>query len=61
MACSLAINRCLVMADHQPVGRAPSPTSAVFDSQSVKTTENGEPRGYDAVKEEKGRKRQVFA
>jgi hypothetical protein len=37
-----------VAQDRQRGGRWAGPTAAVIDTQSVKTTEAGGPRGYDA-------------
>jgi putative transposase len=42
------------------VGRDPEPNGAIMDSQSVKTTEQGGPRGFDGAKKLSGRKRHVL-
>lgn len=39
--------------------RAPDPTGAILDSQSVTTSPQGGPKGYDAAKKIKGRKRHL--
>src|ERR687885_1048194 len=54
------INHALVMADRERVGREASPSAVVLDSQSVKTTEAGGPRGFDAGKKVKGRRRHLL-
>ena len=42
-----------------PVPRSPPATIAIIDSQSVKTTQCGGPRGYDGGKQVTGRKRHI--
>ena len=49
----------LVVMLREEVGREASPTAAIIDTQSVKTTESGGPRGYDAAKMVNGRKRHI--
>nr|WP_256336818.1 IS5 family transposase [Belnapia rosea] len=47
------------MVLREGAGREASPSAAIVDTQSAKTTESGGPRGWDAAKRLKGRKRHV--
>ena len=54
------IQATLLMAAREQVGREASPTAGIIDSQSVRTTEAGGPRGFDAGKKVSGRKRHLL-
>ncbi|PAY08531.1 IS5/IS1182 family transposase [Bradyrhizobium sp. UFLA03-84] len=53
------IVRALVRQARRKLGRKPTPTAAVIDSQSAPTTQAGGPRGFDPGKRVHGRKRHI--
>jgi putative transposase len=55
----LSLTHALLLIGREAVGREAFPSGWVIESQSVKTTESDGPRGYDAGKKIKSRKRHI--
>jgi putative transposase len=54
------INKALIPRVRVEEGRKPEPTAGSIDSQSVKSSGNGGPGGFDGGKKVNGRKRHIF-
>lgn len=55
-----AVHDALRAQVRSAAGRDPAPSAAVLDAQSIKSSEGGEQRGFDAGKKTTGRKRHLI-